>query len=834
MGELFRDIKYAVRSLRRSPGFSAIVVLTLGLGIGGNTAILAAARLIFFAPLPFAHSDSLVRIRATNTGPSGNQNAFNLRGGEVQLLQQQGNTSPFSSLLALDVEDRTLTGGETPERIGVAGYQGNWNSVLGIKPITGRWFSEEEERQGDQSGVVLISSSLWKSRFGNDHSVIGKSLSLDNRTHVIIGVMPEGFHFPYTAEVWTPTTITSQTVDDFAVFGRLKEGTSISAATQALVPITKALVQQFPAIYSVGVGLKLWPIHESFVEGEQRGAVALAAVGGFFLLLAGFNIASLLLARSVTRRRELQVRAALGASRWRLIRQNLAETLVLSVAGGAIGVGIATWANPHLSSLIPAVFTRQLNMTANGAIWFSLAVALVLSLLISVVAGLLPAISSASVNPDGVGRESIRTSRSRRERLLMDSFVALQFTLALALIAGAGLMLRNFSLLAHRELGIDAAHLLTMHVATTSPQYASAAARRNLVEQVVRASEATPGVAAAGVSTVNPLGGTTWTAPIAIEGRETTSTDTTYMVNHRLITPRSLDAMGIRLLQGRILTDQDSETAPGVAVVSQRMARKYWQDGDALGKHVRVNRPGRPWLTVVGIVSDVRDSTDETGPNETWYLPYAQNAETPAAADVVLMVRTPGDPSDVERGVEQNIHAAVKDLALYDASVMDSYYLETLSQRRLVSMLISIVAGFGLLLGSLGIYGTISFAVGERIHEIGIRMALGANRLEVLRLVMLQGLRLVSIAAVDGPRGRLGFRPTAGKSALGGGFCRCGDIVRSGRASAHRGVTCCLLAGASRSRVRSDDCPQAGIKVEFAKQSTTVRGVVPSRKDQLP
>ena len=416
MAEYFRDLKHAARSLMRSPGFSLVVILTLALGIGGNTAILAAARIIFLAPLPFPHSDKLVRMRATTTGPAGDQNAFNLRGSEIQVLEDQAATSPFSALVALDVENRTLLGAEAPERISVSGYHGDWDSVLGIRPLIGRWFSQEEERRGDQSGVAVISSSLWSRHFGNDRTVVGQSIFLDNRAHGIIGVMPEGFHFPYTAEVWTPTTIASSGVNDYAVFGRLREGASIAAASQSLTVVTKALVQQFPNLYTVGVGLKLWPLRESFLEGQQRAAVALAAVGGFFLLLASLNVASLLLARSVTRRRELQVRAALGASRWQLIRLSLSETLILSLAGAVLGIAFAGLVSPHLSVLIPAVLTRELNMTPPSVGWFSLGAALALSLVISVVAGFLPATTSSSISPDGIGRESTRTTGSRRER----------------------------------------------------------------------------------------------------------------------------------------------------------------------------------------------------------------------------------------------------------------------------------------------------------------------------------------------------------------------------------------------------------------------------------
>ncbi len=254
----------------------------------------------------------------------------------------------------------------------------------------------------------------------------------------------------------------------------------------------------------------------------------------------------------------------------------------------------------------------------------------------------------------------------------------------------------------------------------------------------------------AGVSTVNPLGGTTWTAPIVVEGHEITDAASSFTANHRLVTPRAMEAMGIRLLRGRWFNDQDRLEAPNVAIVSGRMARKYWSSDEALGKRVRVNRPGAPWLEVVGVVSDVNDFTDRDGPRETWYLPYTQHAETPAASDVVLMIRSVNDPRSVEHSVRQRIHTTNPDVAVYDASALDSYYLDTLSHDRLMSVLMALLAGFGLLLGSLGIYGTLSFAVRERGREIGIRMALGATNQDILSLVMKHGLRLTLIAAACG------------------------------------------------------------------------------------
>ena len=743
------ELLRAARSLRRSPGFAAVVVLTLALGIGGNTAIVSVAHVMFFAPLPFPHSDRLVRIRATNVGPGGEENAFNLRGAEIFALEK---SSPFSDLVSMAVQDRTLIGGEAPERISVATYYGDWEQLLGVRPVLGRWFTAEEEHRGDTSGVIAISTELWARRFGSAPDVLGRSITLDSRTLTVIGVLPEGFHFPYTAEAWTPASMVSRSVDDYAVFGRLKDGVEPAAASQALAVVAADLARQFPETYGgARMGLKLWPVRESFVGDQKQPARAIAAVGVFFLLLACFNVANLCLVRSVGRAREMQIRAALGASRWHLIRQNLAETLLLALGGAGLGILLAAYVSPNLVSFVPVVLTRQLNMAVQPIGWFSLAVALVLSLFTTVAAGVLPAVSSATLaRAEGAGRSGTRTSRSRGERYLMNALVVLEFTLALALIAGAGLMARNFSSLLHHDLGIDTAHLLSLRVSTTDPRYAPAAAKQRLVDGVLSAAESTPGVSAAGVGTVNPLGGTNWSAPIAIEGREVAGSGATYVVNHRLITPRWFEAMGIRLLQGRAFTDNDNESAPGVAIISRNMAARYWPNGDALGKRVRVNRPGRAWLQIVGVVSNVDDFTGGDGPHETWYLPYAQNAASAAAIDMVLMVRTPGDPRAIQQSVERSIHRTIADVALYDASTLDRYYLDTLSQQRTSSIFISVLAAFGLLLGSLGLYGTLSFTVGERVREIGIRMALGAGRREILRMVMMQGLRLSIFGTVLG------------------------------------------------------------------------------------
>ncbi len=747
--EFLRDVRYAIRAIVKRPLFSAVVFGTLALGAGGTTAILLTGYTIFLAPLPFPHPDELVRIRSANTGPTGVQNTFNLHGAEILELQRQGANGPFSSLLAEEVESRTLTGEGEGNLLRVAAIYGDWRTVLGVAPVQGRWFTPEEGARGNDSGVVLISAALWKSRFGSRADTMGRSITLDGRDKVIIGVMPDDFHFPYVADAWTPTTMTPQNPEDYGVYGRLKPGFTIQGAAGAVAPVSGRLTQIYPSLYTTGLEFKLTPLRESLVGDQRRPAITLAASAGFFLILASFNIASLLLARSITQRHQVQVRVALGAGRWHLVRAGLAEAMVYSLGGGLAGLLLAVQSAPLLRDVVPSVLTRQLGFTGRGTVALAAGLSIVLGLLTAMLA-FLPALANTSARADNANRGGARTGRSHTERRWLDCFVALEFVIALALTSGAGLMMRNFSLLTHRDLGIDASHLLAIRVSTSNPRFAIPDARLKLTGDLVRSAESTAGVLSAAICTVNPLGGNTWSAPVVIEGRELSDSAVTFVVNHRLVTPRFFETMGIHLLQGRLLTAADGPASRGVAVVSLRMARKYWPGADAIGKRVRVNRRDRPWLTVVGVVSDVEDFTDLHGSRETWYLPYAQNANSNAAADIVLMARSVGSPQSVEHAVEQNVHAANRDLALYDSAAMDGYYLDTLSHQRLSSVLIAIMAGFGLLLSGLGIYGTLMFSVGERIREIGIRMALGSTREGILALVLKQGMRLALIASLIG------------------------------------------------------------------------------------
>ncbi len=751
MEAFWRDLKHSCRSLRRDPGFSAVVILTLALGIGGNTAILGVAQATFFGRLPFADSGRILRLQASYRRPDGSVSRVTIRSREFNVLREMtaNESGPFSSVVGLEDINETLTGIEAPERLTVIRCTPGWTGALVLKPILGRWFTSDEERSGDASNVAVISHELWLRRFGGVSDVLGRTMTLDGQGYSIIGVFPTGFRFPYDAEVWIPTTAPPDNSREYAVFARLKPNKTQLGSEPALKSAAREVSRQYPDT-PAGFGFAQITLLENLQDNQQNAALALLGVAGFFLLLACVNIANLLLARSVARQREEEIRAALGASRWHQMRRRLVETMLLSGAGTLVGLVLAVWMGGWLDALVPSNFTQQLGVHPETTDSRVLLAGACIGLVAGLLAGFLPALKSARAHGQFLIRENAGAGRSRRERRLMNAFVVVQFTLALALLAGAGMMVRNFGRLTHRDLGFDAPQLLTMRVSVSAPRYADAAAKRILVRQIVQQVQSAPGVSAAGITTSNPLGPGTWWAPVIIPGQEESTAGMSNLVNHRLVTSEFFRAMGIPLRRGRLFTEDDNENSAPVAVVSEKLAKKFWPGADAIGQRIRINRTGQPWITVVGVVADVYDFGEPGSPRETWYLPYAQFANTPAASFVFVMARSLGDPRSIERATEQAIWHVDHDLALFDNSTMDRDYLASLSQDRLSAIMISVLAGFGLLLGALGIYGTLSFAVGERVREIGIRMALGADRAEILRLMLKQGLRLSLVAAALG------------------------------------------------------------------------------------
>ncbi|HEY2963920.1 MAG TPA: ABC transporter permease [Pyrinomonadaceae bacterium] len=746
MDTLLNDIRYAIRNLLKRPAFTLIAALTLALGIGANSAIFSSVDALLLKPLPFPEIDRVVAIwdKEPSRGYVHNEVAM------ANYLDWRAQNHSFDQLALYRWWSVNLTGINTPERVQGFLVTGNFFDVIGVKPFMGRNFTDEENQPG-KDRVAIITHGLWQRRFGGDSDILNKTITTNGIVCSIVGVMPEGFNFPNNAVIYGPLEISPQLARNrqyhaFYVIGRLKPGVSIQSAQADTDNITARLEKQYPET-NTGVGATVFPIVADTVRKYDTGVwVAMGAVA-FVLLIACANVANLMLARASGRQKEIALRAALGASRWRIIRQLLTESMIVALLGGALGVLIAVWGIDALRAANPGDAARfapgwnQLGINLQV-----LAFTMVLSIFSGLVFGLAPAWQVSKPNLNDALKEGSRQS-SGRSHGLRSSLVVFEVALSLVLLVCAGLFFRSFLTLFKTDPGFDPDNMLTMNLIVPSVKYKEESQVAAFYADLAQRMKARPGVESAAAVNYLPLGGSNSSDAYFIEGVPEPPPGQENIGRYRVCTPDYFSTMRIPIVKGRAFTEQDKAGAPPVVIVNETLARKHWPGQDAIGKRIRLYGPRdkAPWMEIVGVSKDVKhELTLEVTPE--YYLPHAQDPWN----SMVLVARTTVEPTSLAAAIREDVWAIDKDQPVFDVRTMREVRSISVGLQTFSSTMTGIFAGVALLLASIGIYGVMAFVVTQRTQEIGIRMALGARRVDVLKLVLATGMKLAVIGLVIG------------------------------------------------------------------------------------
>jgi len=751
MGKFLEDIRYGWRVLRKSPGFMAIAVLTLALGIGANSAIFSFVHAVLLQPLPFPHAKRLVLIWETDPNRQVTRGVV----APAELLDWRQQAHSFESLGALRTWFYNLSGGTEPEQVWGMSVTTNFFDVLGVSPLLGRAFLPSESVPG-RDQVAILSHSLWMRRFGGDPAVLGRSLTIDQKPYTIVGVLSADFSLYGTSrdyQVWLPsawnTAQLRRDAHSLVVLGRLSPGVSIAQAQAEMSTLLSREQQQYPD-EDQGLGIRVTGMHDELTHKLRPALLTLMCAVGFVLLIACANVANLLLARAATRQREVAVRAALGAGRMRLFRQFLTESLMLGLLGGVAGAAVAVGGLRLLLTVlpraggygeIPHLEWIRINIPV---LLFTLGIAVATGIIF----GLAPALQNSRTDLSECMKEGGRGSTVRHGRAVRSALVISETALALVLLVGAGLLIENFVRLLNQDVGFRPENLLTMQVWMPAAKYASEQELVSFVQQARDRLAALPGVRS--VSAINFLPLTGWGdfTDFSIEGRPAPQKGEEFTSQYRVIDPGYFQTMDIPLKAGRYFAEADNSGAPGVAAISESLARQYWPNENPVGKRIRLDAlpsssPWQPnartdWLTVTGLAGDVHDSDLDEKSMPQIYLPFAQNP----SRIMRFVLRVDGDPANLTGAAARTVASVNGDQAVTEVETMEGFVSQALSQRRLNMSLLAVFAFVAIFLASIGIYGVVAYSVSQRTHEIGIRIALGAQPSQVLRLIVGQAMKL--------------------------------------------------------------------------------------------
>jgi putative ABC transport system permease protein len=745
--QLWRDVRYGLRGLRRNPGFSSVAIIALALGIGANSAIFTAVDAILLRPLGYRDPERLVVILNHGRGPVVPANFVDWR----------AQSRSFDNMGAAEFWTPDLTGSDRPEKLWALRVSADLPPLLGIPPALGRFFTPDEDQPGREREVIL-GYSLWQRQFGGDRNMLGRRIQLDNNTYSVVGVMPAGFQFaPFwatRAELWAPLALgpraSQRGGNSLRVFARLRAGVTLEQAREEFSAITAGLERQYPG---TNRDQRIVPLMERVVGQIRPALLTLLCAVGFVLLIACANVAHMLLARSAARTHEVSVRAALGASRTRLLRQFLAESVTMAMLGGAVGLLLAYWGVRAIVRFGPPGTPRLETLSLD---WRVAGVTLAVALATGILFGLAPALQASAQNSAESLKEGGRSGSGVARHRVRGVLVISEFALSLILLIGAGLMLRSFLALQTIDPGLRPDHLLTMVVSVGGSQDAGPERAPEFYQSALERVSAVPGVASAGMTNHLPIAGDIWGFPFWIEGRPMPRHGEEPDGAFRLALPGYLETMKIPVLHGRGIEAGDTAGAPGIVVINEYMAQRYWPGENAIGKRVTLDNPSssRPprWLTVVGIVKNTVQHDWAAPPEEEFFLPYLQHTET-MGHYITLVVRTQQEPTALTRSVETAVWQIDRNVSISEVQTMNAVVERANADARFNMALLALFATVATVLSAIGIYGVMSFAATRRRQEIGIRMALGARPSEILQLITREGMALALCGTAAGVGG---------------------------------------------------------------------------------
>jgi putative ABC transport system permease protein len=746
MQTFWKDLRYGARMLLKKRGFTIVAVVTLGLGIGANTTMFSVVNGMLLRPLPFNDPERLEHLDEKSSKAGMETLGFSF----PDFTDWRARSRSFEEMALYAEDSFTLASGnatERAERIEGARVTASLFPLLGVKTAQGRHFLEEEDKPGGGSSVI-IGYGLWRRRFGGDPGVIGRAVRIDGGSATIVGVMPAGFSFPIKAEIWKPIAAAyeKERGHHFAYgIGRLKPGVKIETADAEIQAISAAIASEYPQTNN-GVEGVVKPWRDALLEDVNELLWLLLGVVGFVLLIACANVANLLLARGATRAGEMAIRAALGASRRRLIRQMLAESLLLASFGGALGLLIALWSADGMMAAIPEALPAWMKFSID---WRVLAFTLGATTATAILCGIAPSWQASKTNLMSVMKDGARGAGLMRRQRLRSLLVICEVALAMTLLIGAGLMMKSFIRVRQLNTGFSADRVMTAKVALPNTQYSAPEQRNNFFRQLLQGVATKPGVESAALTSSLPLEGDVSVSSFYVEGKpEPQDGSQNPIAIYCAVSPGYFRTMGMRLLRGRDFTDADIEGKEQVVIVDETIARRHFAAVDPIGRRIRFggSKSGRPWSTIIGVAGAVRHVELKKDDRMQAYLPYQQASR----GNMTIVARANGDPASLTPAMRDEVAALDKDLPLYAARPMTEVVAIAMWDDKYVGILFGLFAALALCLAAVGIYGVVSYSVAQRTREIGLRVALGAQTGDVMRMIIRQGLTLAALGAVIG------------------------------------------------------------------------------------